>query len=197
MSWHNWWSACNPLKITKFSVLHVFQVEANSTISFDCFAWTLSQKHITIIQRYSKRQITSRQLYRNQKWAATWQNQQSECAPSEDSDQPGHPPSLIRVLAVRMKQAWALSYPLSAQRRLWSDWADAQADLSLRWAHTHFVGFVMRRLIFAFILINFFLVQRICSSHRMYKHENNVIIQHDFYNFPSSLSDCCFKPGRH
>ena len=28
----------------------------------------------------------------------TWQNQQSDCAPSEDSDQPGHPPSLIRVL---------------------------------------------------------------------------------------------------
>ena len=26
---------------------------------------------------------------------------QSECAPSEDSDQPGHPPSLIRVFAVR------------------------------------------------------------------------------------------------
>ena len=23
------------------------------------------------------------------KWAATWQNQQSDCAPSEDSDQPG------------------------------------------------------------------------------------------------------------
>ena len=30
-------------------------------------------------------------------WAATWQNQQSDCAPSEDSDQPGHSPSLIRV----------------------------------------------------------------------------------------------------
>ena len=52
------------------------------------------------------------------------------CAPSEDSDQPGHPPSLIRVFAVRMKKAWVLSYPLNAQRRLWSDWADAQADLS-------------------------------------------------------------------
>ena len=25
---------------------------------------------------------------------------QSDCAPSEDSDQPGHPPSLIRVFAV-------------------------------------------------------------------------------------------------
>ena len=35
-------------------------------------------------------------------WAATWQNQQNECAPSEDSDQPGHPPSLIRVFAVRL-----------------------------------------------------------------------------------------------
>ena len=30
--------------------------------------------------------------------AATWQNQQNECAPSDYSDQPGHPPSLIRVL---------------------------------------------------------------------------------------------------
>ena len=25
-----------------------------------------------------------------------------------------------------------------------SDWADAQADLSVRWTHIHFVGFVMR-----------------------------------------------------
>ena len=81
-------------------------------------------------------------------WAASWQNQQSECAPSEDSDQPGHPPSLTRVFAVRMKKAWTISYPLSAQRRLWSDWADAQADLSLRRAHSHIVGFVTRRLIY-------------------------------------------------
>ena len=57
------------------------------------------------------------------------------CAPSEDSDQPGHPPSLIRVFAVRMKNHWALNYLLSAQWRLWSDWADAQADLSLCWVH--------------------------------------------------------------
>ena len=62
-------------------------------------------------------------------------------------DQPGHPPSLIRVLAVRMKKAEVIGYPLSAQQRLWSDWADAQADLSLCWARSHFVGFVMRRLI--------------------------------------------------
>ena len=53
-------------------------------------------------------------------WSATWQNQQNGCAPSEDSDQPGHSPSLIRVFAVHMKKAWVLSYQLSAQRRLWS-----------------------------------------------------------------------------
>ena len=35
------------------------------------------------------------------KWATTWQNQQNDCAPSKDSDQPGHPLSLIRVFAVR------------------------------------------------------------------------------------------------
>ena len=85
--------------------------------------------------------------------AATWQNQQNDCAPSEDrsawafaqssedSHQPGHSPSLIRVFAVRMKKAWVLSYPMSAYRRLWSDWADAQADLSLCWVHRPFCWF--------------------------------------------------------
>ena len=70
------------------------------------------------------------------------------CEPSEDSDQPGHYPNLIRIFAVRMKKTRVLSYQFVAQRRLWSDWADAQADLS-SWAQRHFVGFVMRWLIFA------------------------------------------------
>ena len=48
------------------------------------------------------------------------------------------------VFAVRMKKAWVLSYPFSAQRGLWSDWVDAEADLRLCWAHSHFVGFVMK-----------------------------------------------------
>ena len=63
------------------------------------------------------------------------------CAPCEDSDQPGHPPSLIRVFAVRIKKAWVLSYQLSAQWSLWLDWADTQADPSLRWAHISFCWF--------------------------------------------------------
>ena len=57
-------------------------------------------------------------------------------------------PRLIRVFVVHIKKAWVLSYmyPLRAQWRHWSDWADAQADLSLCWAHSLFVDFVMRRL---------------------------------------------------
>ena len=70
-------------------------------------------------------------------WAASWQTEQYGMCTQRSL-----------VSAVRMKKTWILSYPFSAHRRLWSDWADAQADLSLRWAHSHFVGFVMRRLIY-------------------------------------------------
>ena len=78
-----------------------------------------------------------------QNWAASWQNQQNDCAPSEDSDQPGHPPSLMRVFAVRSIGSKGPKCSSCGQRRLWSDGADAQADLSLRWAHSHFVGVVI------------------------------------------------------
>ena len=74
------------------------------------------------------------------------------CAPSKDLYQPGHPPSLIRVFAVRLKKARTLSYQLSAQQRLWSDWADAQADLSLRWAHMPFCLFYHVAAHFGFVL---------------------------------------------
>ena len=109
----------------------------------------LSSTNYIQIKTYGHIKDCRSNLHHQQKTicAATWQNQQNGCAPNEDSDQLGHPSSLIRVFAVRMKKAWVLNYPLSAQRRLRSDWADAQADLSLRWAHTHFVGFVMSRLI--------------------------------------------------
>ena len=70
------------------------------------------------------------------------------------------------VFAVHVKKAWVLSYPLSAQRRLWSDWADAQADHSLRWAHSHFVGFVMRWLNYLYHEDSFIFSMLICSRHK-------------------------------
>ena len=51
------------------------------------------------------------------------------CAPNEDSYQPVHPRSLIRVFVVRMKKLCILGYPKCAQWRLSSDCANAQADL--------------------------------------------------------------------
>ena len=59
--------------------------------------------------------------------------------PSEDSDQPGHLPSLIRVFAVRMKKDWVLSYPLW-WRMPWLIWVFAGRT-------GHFVCFVVLRLI--------------------------------------------------
>ena len=57
------------------------------------------------------------------------------CAPSEASDQPGHPPRLIRVFAVRSVVSQGSKVSSCGQRRLWSVCADAQADLSHCWAH--------------------------------------------------------------
>ena len=63
------------------------------------------------------------------------------CAPNEDLDQPGHPPSLIRVFTVRSMGSLGPKLSSCGQQRLRSDWADAQADLSLRWAHMPFCWF--------------------------------------------------------
>ena len=74
-------------------------------------------------------------------WATSWQNQQNGMC----TQRRHRSPSLIRVFAVRMKKAQVLSYPLNAQRRL-IRLGSFQADLSLRWVHSHFVGFDMRQL---------------------------------------------------
>ena len=46
------------------------------------------------------------------------------------------------VFAVCLMGSYRPKVSSCGQLRLWSDWADAQADLSLRWTHNHFVGFV-------------------------------------------------------
>ena len=135
------WFACSFLVIDELRTIYLKRFHFCSVYIVRVRYWRSKLMNINVDENFEGYDI----------WTATWQNQQSGCAPSEDSDQPGHPPSLIRVFAVRMKKAWVLSYPLSAQRRLWSDCADAQADLSLRWAHTHFIGFVMSRLMYIWV----------------------------------------------
>ena len=55
---------------------------ASSQRHFSCSIWFLWDSQVLRSFSFSNRQ----------KWAATWQNQQNDCAPSEDSYQPGHLP---------------------------------------------------------------------------------------------------------
>ena len=63
-------------------------------------------------------------------------------APNEYSDQPGHPPSLIRETSPLCAQ-WVAKDPrfLHADSENSDQTGDAQADLSLRWAHMPFCWF--------------------------------------------------------
>ena len=49
--------------------------------------------------------------------------------------------SPVRIVVERIYKAKVLSSPLRAQRRHCSDWAEAQADLDLRFWHSHFIFF--------------------------------------------------------
>ena len=55
---------------------------------------------------------------RNKIWATSWQKKQNDCVPGLDSDQPGHPPSLIRVFAVRSMGSKGPKLSSCGQRRL-------------------------------------------------------------------------------
>ena len=60
---------------------------------------------------------------------------------SVDSEQPVHPPSMERVPSCPFLDSPRSIEGTCDQRRLWSDCADAQADLSLRWPHKSYCRF--------------------------------------------------------
>ena len=73
------------------------------------------------IKCFQRENPISEQLRFRNLWAASWQNQQSECAPSEDSDQTG------RMISLGIRPVWSES-SLSAWRKLGS--------LATHWAHS-------------------------------------------------------------
>ena len=62
-------------------------------------------------------------------------NYNKTCATSEDSDQPGHLRSLIRVFADRMCLLQSPGYLKRDERVPLPYWVDVQADLSIRCLH--------------------------------------------------------------
>ena len=73
----------------------------------------------------------------NSTWAGA-QHSLQDCVCAQWRLRSAWPDACWTVFAVRMKRLWILGYPQSAMRRLWSDCADAQADLSLRWARMQY-----------------------------------------------------------
>ena len=63
------------------------------------------------------------------------------CAPNEDSDQPAHPRSLIKIFTGRVLDSQGCEVSWCGQWRLRSDCATAQVDLSVHWAHMSEVPF--------------------------------------------------------
>ena len=96
------------------------------------------------------------------------------CAPSDDSDQTGHPPSLIRVFACAHWEAKDRSFFSYGQRRLRSDCADAQADLSLHWVHMPFCWFGMRWFIICFHICTVFIAYNTQACRPTYIFANSV-----------------------
>ena len=80
-------------------------------------------------------------------WAASWKNQQNYCAPSEDSDQPGHPPSLIRVIACAQLIAKDPSFLHADSEDSDQTWRMPRLIWVFAGRLCHFVGFVIRGLI--------------------------------------------------
>ena len=122
-----------------------------------CAGWSKSSLGVHVFSVcFSYIYITVKTIIQGQaelNWATSWKTNKVACAPSKDSDQPGHLPSLIRVFTVRMKKAWFISYPLSAQRRLirlgwcpgWSEsLLGAHATLLvLSWGSSYLLGVLL------------------------------------------------------
>ena len=72
-------------------------------------------------------------LFWQAKWVTTCKIYYRIYATSKYSDQPAHSRSLLRILAWHSVDSEESKVSSCGQRRLWSDCADAQSDLSLRW----------------------------------------------------------------
>ena len=77
------------------------------------------------------------------------------CAPSGYSNQSAHSHSLIRIITWRVMYSQGCKVSSCGQRRFWSDCANTQADLNLRWAH-------MSEGTFSDVAANFYLLNLLC-----------------------------------
>ena len=103
----------------------------------ECWICEISNSWISAKIKFSQIIVNLQYLMESSIWAAAQQNQK-KCVPSKDSDQPSQPRCPISLRCALTEEALGPWLFLEHKRILWSDWADAQADLSLRWTHMSF-----------------------------------------------------------
>ena len=136
--------------------------------------------------------------YKN--WAAAWQNQQNDMCvqrrlrtawASAQSDQSMHCPPEAKLVPKLPIERTAKTLIRLGGRRLWSDWADAQADLSLRWAQSSFCWFshetarnvssLSLNTQHIHISSHFFFTFRMEPNTKSFSHANNIVLRRDIY----------------
>ena len=80
-------------------------------------------------------------IFTNINEPAHYKTYNKTCATSEDSDQPAHPRSLIRVFADCLCRLQPPGYPKRDIREPLPYWVDVQADLSLCWSQRSYCRF--------------------------------------------------------
>ena len=131
---------------TTVSLRFFFIVSFGTLISLKpCVKWNWITKVVMVVRTrpvfYSKvRAHMSRDMAKPTKW---------NMCPAKTQISLGIRPVWSESSLSARRKLGSIATHWAQQRRRWSNWADAQADLSLRWVHTHFVGFVMSVLIYS------------------------------------------------
>ena len=144
--------ACAPSGDSDQTGPSVFKIWSESSLRAQSFCWfchglaqILSQfygKHPLLISKFLV-SMTTYVSVRDNKFLSgdlLTKFEQTDVRPAK-TDQTGHLPNLLRIFAMHSMGSQGLKVFSARHRRLWSDWADTQADLSLCWAHTSFCWF--------------------------------------------------------
>ena len=117
-------------------------------------------------------------------WAASWQSQQNDLCAQQRLRSTG---ASAQSDQYSLCAQWVAKDPsfLHADSKDWSDWAEMPRLICLCWAHCHFVGFIMLRLI-----LMLFQTDRLFPSRQPYHLADNV----SDIRFPSNQSP--WWPGR-
>ena len=105
----------NPILTLNLLSVHFQELLINN---FDLCLTLFQQMLVTVSEQCDQKIMGIREEEkqgRNAKEPLNDKTNKMNCGPSKDLDQPGHPPSLIRVFAVHMKKHWALNFLLCAQ----------------------------------------------------------------------------------